>query len=62
VEEADLARLHGLLLASDWVEQDTGAATMPRPGVVGQCYRAPPSGRRALQQVANGDETDPQAA
>jgi hypothetical protein len=31
VEEADLARLHGLLLASDWVEQDTGAATMPRP-------------------------------
>jgi hypothetical protein len=47
----ELARLHGLLLASDWLEQNTGATTVLRRGAVPRCYRITSAGLRALKRV-----------
>jgi hypothetical protein len=43
-----LVKLHGELLAWDWLEQDTGAARA--------CYRITPAGQRTLKRVATRDE------
>jgi hypothetical protein len=51
VRAEDLVKLHGELIASDWVEQNTGSAPAARAGVVPQCYRVTPAGLRALRQV-----------
>jgi hypothetical protein len=50
VRPEDLVKLHGELIAYDWVEQNTGAASAPRAGVVPQCYRVTPAGMRAFRQ------------
>jgi hypothetical protein len=55
VEPRDLVRLHGQLLACGWVEQNTGATPVPRPGVVAACYRVTAAGLRALRQARDGD-------
>jgi hypothetical protein len=47
----DLVRLHGELIAYDWIEQNTGLTPAPRGGAVPQCYRVTPAGLRALRQV-----------
>jgi hypothetical protein len=62
VDEKGLVGLHGTLIASGWIEQNTGLATSPRPGVVGQCYRCTPGGRRAIQEMAKAYESIEQAA
>jgi hypothetical protein len=50
VRPEDLVKLHGELIAYDWVEQNSGAALAPRAGVVPQCYRVTPAGLRAFRQ------------
>jgi hypothetical protein len=47
----ELARLHGLLLAGDWLEQNTGATPVLQRGAVPACYRITSSGLRALKRV-----------
>lgn len=45
----DLVMWHGTLLASGWLQQNTGAVPAVRPGAVLGCYRATRAGRQALQ-------------
>jgi len=52
VSAKELVKLHGELLAYDWLEQNTGVVTIRKPGVVASCYRITPAGRRALRLVA----------
>jgi hypothetical protein len=47
----DLVRLHGELLAYDWLEQNTGFTPVLRAGAVPSCYRATAAGLRALRQA-----------
>jgi hypothetical protein len=59
----ELARLHGLLLASDWLEQNTGATPVLRRGAVPRCYRITSAGLRALKRVeVLQEEEDEEAA
>jgi hypothetical protein len=46
-----LSRLHGQLLACDWIEQNTGATPLLRRGAVPGCYRITTAGLRALKQA-----------
>lgn len=55
VEPRELVRLHGQLLACGWVEQNTGATPVLRPGVVAACSRVTAAGLRALRQARDGD-------
>ncbi len=60
VSTKELTRLHGELLAHDWLEQNTGAVCLDRVGVVALCYRVTAAGRELLavaacQNVAPGD-------
>ena len=62
-EARDVARLHGELIAYGWVEQNTGATDILRPGVAACCYRATAAGRRALRwSAAPDDEGQAEAA
>ena len=54
-EPRELVRLHGQLIACGWVEQNTGATAVLKPGVVAACYRVTAAGLRALRQARNGD-------
>ena len=51
----ELIWLHGQLLARGWLEQNTGATPVPRPGAVAACYRVTAAGLRALRQARDGD-------
>ena len=51
----DLVRLHGQLLARGWLEQNTGATPVLKPGAVAACYRVTAAGLRALRQARDGD-------
>jgi hypothetical protein len=44
-----VVKLHGALLAYDWIEQNTGATGEPQGGAVPRCYRVTAAGRRALR-------------
>ena len=55
VEPRELVRLHGQLLARGWLEQNTGATPMLRPGAVAARYRVTAAGLRALRQARDGD-------
>jgi hypothetical protein len=46
-----MTRLHGRLLACDFIEQNTGATPEIKPGRVAQCYRVTTGGVRALKQA-----------
>ena len=50
----DLVKLHGLLIAFGWVEQNTGHVPTLQAGMVPACYRATALGRRALADVRRG--------
>jgi len=54
----DLTRWHGRLLASTWIEQNTGHTPPPANGRLGQCYRVTAAGRKALKQVQDHIEED----
>jgi hypothetical protein len=59
----ELTRLHGELLAQDWIEQNTGVTPVPRVGTAPQCYRATALGRRAHQQArTSSSEEEARAA
>jgi hypothetical protein len=45
----DLVRWHGLLLAGEWIEQNTGVTPVLQRGAVRSCYRVTRAGRRALE-------------
>ena len=51
VEPRELTKLHGLLIAMDWVELKCGQMVKLVPGVVPACYRVTGSGLRALRKV-----------
>ena len=55
VEPRELVRLHGQLIACGWLEQNTGATRVLRPGAVAACYRVTAAGLRALRQARDGD-------
>jgi hypothetical protein len=58
-----LIRLHGLLIAFGWIEQNTGNTPVLHNGAAPRCYRASAAGRRALRQVeAAREEMDNEAA
>jgi hypothetical protein len=44
-----LVKLHGALLAYDWIEQNTGVTPILPSVAVPQCYRTTTVGRRALR-------------
>jgi plasmid replication initiation protein len=39
IEPKELSKLHGELIAFDWIEQNTGQASVLKEGVVSACYR-----------------------
>jgi hypothetical protein len=57
-----LVKLHGTLLAYDWLEQNTGVTPAGRPAVVPQCYRVTAAGRRALKASRQPDAEEVEAA
>jgi hypothetical protein len=52
VDAAGLVKLHGQLITSEWIDLNIGAAAFKETRKVGGCYRATPSGIRALSFVA----------
>jgi hypothetical protein len=58
VEPRDLVRLHGHLLARGWLEQNTGATRVLRPGAVAACYRVTAAGLHALRQARESDPAE----
>jgi len=59
-DAAELSRLHGQLIAFDWIEQNTGHFGVLRPGAVTACYRVTPAGLRAVR-LAERPEIDEEA-
>jgi hypothetical protein len=63
---AALVRLHGELLAHEWIELNVGVVVGLQPGAVPQCYRVTAAGLRALKrarrQSEDEDEMLPKAA
>ena len=47
VPPRELSKLHGELIAYDWVEQNTGNVVLGKPGIVTACYRVTRDGLRA---------------
>jgi hypothetical protein len=60
VEARDLVKLHGLLIAFGWLEQNTGNVAVVRAGAVPCCYRITSAGVRTAKLVRSGvqDEAD----
>jgi hypothetical protein len=44
----DLTRLHGVLIAWGWLEQNTGNTAVLKPGAISHCYRITSQGCKAL--------------
>jgi hypothetical protein len=57
VSPDSLVKLHGRLLACEWIEQNTGSTAMLRRGSVPACYRVTTAGLRAWKQARAGFET-----
>jgi hypothetical protein len=55
VDTRELARLHGELIACDWIEQNTGQCGTVKPGIVPGCYRVTAAGLRAIRKVRPGE-------
>jgi hypothetical protein len=47
----ELVRLHGVLLANEWIEQNTGATPVLERGAVPRCYRVTAAGLRTLKRA-----------
>jgi hypothetical protein len=62
VEDQDLVKLHGRLIAFSWIEQNSGNTPALRPGSVPSCYRATSAGRRALQLAKKSPAEDEEEA
>lgn len=55
VEPRELSRLHGELIACDWIEQNTGQTSTVGEGVVAACYRVTLNGLREYRRVRGID-------
>jgi hypothetical protein len=53
-----LVKLHGILLAYSWIEQNTGSVSLLQPGAVRQCYRITAAGLKALKTAAVKNDAD----
>jgi hypothetical protein len=53
-----LVKLHGRLLACEWLEQNTGATPVLQRGAVPRCYRITSAGQRALKRAHFRREPD----
>ena len=64
VEAHELSKLHGLLIAFDWLEQNTGNAPATCAGAAPGCYRVTAAGVRAAKLAPGGvpDEAEVSAA
>jgi hypothetical protein len=63
IEARELSKLHGLLIAMDWVELKSGHITVLIPGAVPGCYRVTGAGLRALRHLQVADSgVDPDEA
>jgi hypothetical protein len=51
VDSPEMSRLHGDLIAFNWIEQNTGNAPGIKAGVVPACYRVTLNGLRAIEQI-----------
>ena len=51
VESPELSKLHGDLIAFNWIEQNTGNFSVIRGGAVPACYRVTLNGFKAIQQI-----------
>jgi hypothetical protein len=57
-DAATLARLHGELIAGDWLEINVGSPSGKRPGAVECSYRVTAAGLRAYRHVQSGAADD----
>ena len=48
IEPKDLSRLHGELIAFEWIEQNTGHTSALKDGIVAACYRITLHGLREM--------------
>ena len=53
-EARDLVKLHGLLIAHGWVEQNTGMTPVLKAGVAACTYRVTGAGLRAFRIINRG--------
>jgi hypothetical protein len=51
VSALDLSKLHGELIAFDWIEQNTGQAVLRTDGTLSACYRFTLNGLREYRRV-----------
>ena len=51
VDREQLTTLHGELIASDWIEQNTGRAVLRPDGTLAACYRVTPQGLREFRRI-----------
>jgi hypothetical protein len=51
VESPEMSKLHGDLIAFNWIEQNTGNFSVIRAGEVPACYRVTLNGLRAIEQI-----------
>ena len=58
VEARDLVKLHGLLIAFGWLEQNTGNVPVVRAGAVPCCYRVTTAEVRTAKLVRGGVQED----
>jgi hypothetical protein len=49
VSSRELSRLHGELIAYGWLEQNTGATPILKPGVAACCYRVTSAGLKTFK-------------
>jgi hypothetical protein len=47
----ELSRLHGELIAQGWIEQNTGATAVVKPGIAAACYRVTSAGLKTYRQL-----------
>jgi hypothetical protein len=61
VSAATLVKLHGELIAHQWIEQNTGVISMTAACNVAGCYRGTAAGRKALRraEMCEVDQRDP---
>ena len=61
VEARELVRLHGLLIAFGWLEQNTGNVPVVRAGAVPGCYRVTAAGVRTAKIIRGGVQDEAEA-
>jgi hypothetical protein len=60
VEAPEISKLHGDLIAFNWIEQNTGNFSVHRAGEVPACYRVTLNGLRAVQQIKAPEAVEPE--